>query len=113
MASVKVSEKTLEILKRIKEAEQIKTIDGVIRYLFNTSSWFKIRLRITCPECGKYTVLSEKNPDGIFYKWYRCSCGHQIDLNPRGPFLIPENYEGYDQNLIGIRLNEYVLEDVD
>jgi len=41
MVSVKVSEKTLELLKNFKKKEQIKTLDGVIRYLLNAYGWLE------------------------------------------------------------------------
>ena len=41
MANVKVSEKTLGLLKDFKEREQIKTLDGAIRYLLNSYGWLE------------------------------------------------------------------------
>ena len=43
---------------------------------------------IVCSKCGKKHWLSETDEDGIFYKYLRCNCGYQIDLNPRGPFRV-------------------------
>jgi len=50
------------------------------------------KIKFICGGCKTERVVPEKNQDGIFYKWYRCVCGHETELNPRGSYTVPENY---------------------
>jgi len=59
-----------------------------------------VKAEIICSECGKkhwlpernedgiYHWLPERNEDGIYYRWLRCNCGHETDLNPKGSFIV-------------------------
>lgn len=112
MVNIKVSEKTRDELKVIKDKEELKSLDGAIRHIlsmipsfrnmrygeyetiFRSGSAYPFyrKTRVVCSGCEKTHWLSEKNEDGIFYKYLRCNCGHETDLSPRGSYIVPDDY---------------------
>lgn len=70
MVGIKVSERTLELLKHVKKEEQLKTLDGTIRYLlgYETETQCPYKDLYELPD-GSSISIEEVVGTDYFLKW--------------------------------------------